>query len=155
MTARRITYADGLLSVTADWFVGTFKFMLVASGWTPDETIGIYVDDITGFEFSDTSYTRQTMVNPTVDVDLPADVGDPGFIRYGCDDPDFGVMSDSGVASSLVLYEEVTNDADSPIVAVYPVGYTADGGSGLFAVNPLGAVVISTACSAGSTTGGS
>lgn len=154
MTARRVTYADGLYSVTTGWFTDIFKFALVVASWVPDETVSLYMDDITGFEFTDTTYSRQTMANPTIDIDLPADIGDPGHIRYGCDNPDFGVMSEGAIAASLVLYEEVTDDADSPIVTVYPVGYTADGGSGMFAVNPLGAVVISTVCAIGCVSGG-
>lgn len=149
MTSRRITYVDGLLAVTTDWLTGTFKWALVETGWIPDETADLYVDDISGFEFTDGSYARQTMTAPAVTVQNPAATGDPGYIQYGCADPDFGIMSDGDIATSLVLYFEVTTDADSPIVAVYPVGYTADGTAAVFTVSANGAVTASTVCPAG------
>jgi len=109
------------------WTTGTFKWGLWESDWTPNESTQIHVADITGTEYAGASgYTRQTVTTPTVTVTLPATPGTVGFISYLADDPAFGVLTGTVSAAWLVLYEFVTSDADSPLIAAYQVAFTAD-----------------------------
>lgn len=149
---RRITFVDGLANVITDWTTGTFEFAMVTDGWNPNESVDFFADSFAGSEFVDTGYARQSMTGPTVTIVPPVAAGEPGFIQYFCDNPDFGSLSDGDIAVTLVLIFFVTTDADSPIVATYPIGYTADGTDAEFFISPAGAVTLSTVCPAEFTT---
>lgn len=118
--ASRYAFYTGANALVVDWETGgTYKAMLLTSSWEPDPESDVFVADISANEFTHASYARQTIANPARDVDET--------ISFSCDDIDFGVVSGGEVAAWLAIYEEVTNDSDSPIAAAFVVAYTADG----------------------------
>lgn len=157
MTTRRVTFVVGLEAVTLLWPYGPpwpfgvpgFTWALADTDYVPDEVSGQYMDAVAPYEIVDGSYARVLVSGVSFSPVPPASIGDPGFLEYLCDDPDFGVMSDGAVAGALVLFYDVGGaDSANPIVAVYPVSYTADGSDAIFYVAPLGALVVSTVCPA-------
>lgn len=148
--SRRITFPTGLAVVGESWTTGVFKWMLVTDAWTQNEALQVYVSSLSAYELTDGSYSRQTMTTPSIVPVLAPYTEGVGMVSYLCDDPDFGFVVGGETASSLVLYAEVTNDADSPIVASYPIYYLADGlTSGVCVLSSAGAVATSTACLTG------
>lgn len=145
---RRLVYAQGLFYVIENWPTASapFGWALVDQFYVPNEVTLQYMDSVAGFEFVDAAYVRQVAANLTTTVVAPGTVGNPGYVEFGCDDPDFGVMSDGNSAAGLVLFGDSGLDSTSPIIAVYPVGYTATGGSSVFFIADVGAVVVTTVC---------
>lgn len=150
MTAARLTFPTGLAQVGLDWTTGVYQWMLVTDAWTPNPTSEVYAAAAAAFELTDASYARQTMTTPATTITLPSTVTGPGLVGYGCDSPDFGIISGGEIAAALVLFAFVTNDSDSPLVASYPCAYTADGvTAATFSMASTGAVVVSTVCPGG------
>lgn len=118
----RYSFPTGVAALACDWETEPFKAMLLTSSWAPDPTFEVWVDDIVAYEFTDGSYSRATCANTARTIDVAGQ-----RIDYTCDDVAFGVISGGEIAAWMVIYEEVTNDADSPIVAAFVVDYEADG----------------------------
>lgn len=119
----RYTYPTGAAALVRNWETGgTYGAMLLTVGYVPDPTAEVNVEDVTAFEFTNGSYSRATCDNPARDIDLVYQ-----RIDYTCDDIDFGTISGGETAAWLVIYEDVTDDSDSPLVASFLVDYTADG----------------------------
>lgn len=113
------------LDLLATWATDTFKFMLVkGSGWTPNKD-----DDFVAAttpasnEVSVAGYSRQTAGTKTRTVD---DTNDR--ITYDCADPSFGTLTAGQTVTGMVLFKFVTVDADSPLIAYYPLGSIATAG---------------------------
>lgn len=145
MTARRITFPTGFYDAIRFWTTGTFEWALLTSAWIQDETTQVFMSSISAAEFTDLSYSRVALTTPTVEIILPTGVEGPGFVALKSDPPEFGILSGGEIAESAVLIRVVTNDADSPIVAAYPVTYTAN------SINPANFLVASTGTVAAST----
>ena len=151
MTIRRVTMVEGLGYTIENWptAAAPFGWALVDQFYTPDEVVGQFMDAISLVEFVDSAYARQVASGLTTAITAPVDVELPGYFQFMCDDPDFGVMTDGNSAAGLILFGDTGVDATSPIIAVYPVTYTADGSSSLFTVSANGAVLVSTVCPSG------
>jgi hypothetical protein len=65
-------------------------------------------------EVSVTGYAREPLTGGTRTVDDSTD-----RVTYTADNPDFGTLAAGQTITALVLYEHVTNDADSVPVAYY------------------------------------
>lgn len=120
------SFPTGVDQLCESWTVDTFRFMMLTSSWAPDPTIETYVSDIVANEYAATGYSRVTAGTKTRSVTLPTSINGPGYVTFDCADPAFGVLSGGTVAAWLVLYQFVTGDADSPLVAGWPIDYTAD-----------------------------
>lgn len=143
----RVPFPTGIAEVHAGWSIDSFAWGLWLADWVPDESVEVFVADIAGTEMADGSYTRQPATTKTVDVDLPAAPGDVGYVKYLCDDVDFGVLSDATAATWLVLIAVGSDDSDSAIVAALAVNYVADGAeSAAFTMPPTGAHAVATTC---------
>lgn len=112
-----VIYNRGLDELAA-WTSNTFKFMLVNSGYTPNKDHD-FVDDVTpgSNEISVSGYARETATTKTRTVD---DTNDR--IVYDCDDIDFGTPAAGETVVGMILYREVTNDADSILVCYFDLG---------------------------------
>lgn len=145
--SRRIVFPTGYEAVLDNWTGNTFKWALIEPSWIPDETTQVFMASITAHEFTEVGYARVTLTGAAKSIALPSIIGGPGLIKYTSDDPDFGVLSGSQTATSLVLFQFVTNDADSPMVASYPCYYLSDGATdALFSMSSGGTVLASTVC---------
>ena len=146
--ATRLTFPVGLDAVMVGWTADVFKWALLTSAATPDPSSQTFLSALTADELTDASYSRVTVTGAVRSTIAPFAAALPGYVTFDCDDPSFGVISGAEVAAFIVLYAEVTTDADSPIVATIPTYYLADGvASADFVVNPTyGAVAVSTFC---------
>lgn len=148
--SRRITFPTGLNEVGLNWELEAFEWALMLDTWVQDETTQVFMADIAADELTHASYNRVAMATPSTTVVLPAVIGDPGYVRYLCASPSFGVIAGGEIATSLVLIRFVTNDADSPIVASYPCFYTANGvDTAAVVISSTGALSLSTTCPTG------
>lgn len=99
-----------------NWEVETFKALLVTASYTPDKDHE-FVDDVSANELSGTGYSRATIANPDRSVNTTDDV-----IVYDCDDVEFGTIDTGETARYMILYMEVNDDSDSPVVAWFDIG---------------------------------
>lgn len=94
----------------------------------PDD---LYVADIFtggGVEISVTSYSRKSMANKSLAIDNTNDAG-----VADCDAIVFGALEVGQTVDAFVIFEQVTNDADSKLIAFF------DGKSDLVAAAPVAA----------------
>lgn len=122
--------ADGAynrgLDELATWTTGTFKFLLLkGSGYTFNKDHDFVADLTPGSnEVTVAGYSRQTAGTKTRTID---DTNDR--ITYDCADPSFGTLTAGETVSAMVLYREVTNDADSILVGYYDLVDTPTAGA--------------------------
>ena len=95
---------DGTITYTTD----TIKVLLVDTNHTFTKTHE-FVSDVVANEASGTGYSRKTLANKTQTLD-----GDQ--VEYDADNPTYTAL-DAGTIASAIVFKEVTNDADSPIIA--------------------------------------
>lgn len=107
-----------------EWVSGSWKWMLLSSGFVPDPDTQEFVADIVADEVTAGGYVRVAVTTPTVQ---QTGSGGPTYPMYLMDNPDFGSPTGGQIATYLVLYREVTNDADSPIIAAWEVALQLDG----------------------------
>lgn len=95
------------------WTTSTYKFALMKSSYTPNSSHDFMDDVVAGSsEISVSGYSRVTASTKT----RTPNTGQ-GRIYYNCDDPSFGSLAAGQTAGGVVLFQFVTNDADSiPIV---------------------------------------
>jgi len=105
-----------------DWTTDTFGFLLVDNVYVVDPD-DVYVAAAAADELSGVGYARYAVATPTRTVDNALD-----RITYDCEDPDFGTIAIGETADAMILYRLVTNDADSPMIAYYPLGGVATTG---------------------------
>lgn len=112
-----VIYNRGLDEL-ADWGTNTYKFMLMKSGYTPNKDHD-YVADVTpaSYEITVAGYSRQTAGTKTRTIDDSND-----RIVYDCADVDFGTPASGETVVGMILYREVTNDADSILICYYDLG---------------------------------
>lgn len=107
-----------------DFTTSTFKALLLkGSGYTPNKDHD-YVADITpaSNEVTASGYARVTLGSKTEAID---DTNDK--IVYSCANPNFGTLAAGQSVTGMIVYREVTNDADSILVACFT--FTAVGSS--------------------------
>lgn len=82
----------------------------------------VFVSDITGgaAEISVAGYARQTLTTKTETPDLVSN-----WVKFDCDDPNFGTLVAGQTVAAMVIYEFGTVDADSPILQYMPLGSIA------------------------------
>ena len=116
------------------WDNTNYRWMLLTSPFEPDGATQEFVDDISANEFSDGSYSRVTATGtggPTGTTSL----------TWTADDVAFGALVGAETANYLVLFLQVTNDADSPLLAAYRIDRTSDGTAFTVAWNGAGTVL--------------
>lgn len=118
--------ASGALVWTSD----TIRALLVDSTYVYDPDHN-FVADITG-ELTDGSYARQTLGNKGASED---DTNDQAVLT--ADPVDFGALTNE-TPEGLVLFEFVTNDADSPLISFHDAGFGATANGAGYVVNGEG-----------------
>lgn len=106
-------YNPGLLKLldgTIDFENDTIKLLLVDETHTFDKT-DEFVSDIVANEASGTGYSRKTLANTSIALDAGND-----RVEFDADDISYTAL-DAGTIASAIIYKEVTNDADSPLIA--------------------------------------
>jgi hypothetical protein len=100
---------------TFDWDAGgqTYKCLLTTSSYTPNIDTHVFVSDVTN-ELTGGGYVRKTLATRTVTVDNTNDRAD-----YKADNPVWTGLT--GSPALLVVYKEVTTDADSPLICVLDI----------------------------------
>jgi len=145
--SRSIQFPTGFYQAIIGWTTLNFEWALMDSSWPQDESVEVYMADISAYECAAVGYSRQSVTSPSVSIGLAPAAEGLGYIGLLCDPPQFGVLSDFNFYTSVVLFNQVTNDADSPIVAAIPCSYLADGSAADFLVSAtLGPAYVSTSC---------
>lgn len=106
-------YNPGLLKLldgTIDFEGDTIKLLLVDESHTFDKT-DEFVSDIVANEASGTGYSRKTLANTSIALDAGND-----RVEFDADDISYTGL-DAGTIASAIIYKEVTNDADSILIA--------------------------------------
>lgn len=117
-----------------DFTSGTYKWALLKSGYTVNRDHDFVADLTPGSnEISGSGYARVTASGKTRTID---DTNDR--ISYDCDDPAFGSIVAGETYVAAVLFKQVTNDADSILIAYFPLASTATDGSPVTPAIPAG-----------------
>ena len=95
------------------WLTGTYKALIVTSSYSFDATHG-YVANVTN-EITASGYARGTLSGKTVTID-----NTNNRAVFKSNDPSFGSPA-SQTGAAVVLYRQVTSDADSILLAYIPV----------------------------------
>lgn len=109
-------YNPGLLKLlngSIDFANDTIKVLLVNTSHTYDKT-DEFVSDIVANEASNvsgTGYERKTLASKTLTLDAAND-----RVEYDAANPTYTSI-DAGTIAAAIIYKEVTNDADSPVIA--------------------------------------
>lgn len=120
-----VTVFNEGLDLLATWGSDTFRFLLLkGSGYVvnrDDNFVSALVP--ASNEVNAAGYSRQTAGAKTRTVDDTLN-----RITYDCADPSFGTIVAGNTITGMVLYKFVTVDADSPLIAHYPLGSIASAG---------------------------
>ena len=101
---------EKLLDGTIDFENDTINVLLVDTNHTFDKTHD-FVDDIVANEASGTGYTRKTLANAAIALDAAND-----RVEFDADNPSYTAL-DAGTIAAAIIFKQVTNDADSPLIA--------------------------------------
>lgn len=125
-----ILYNRGLDELR-DWESDVFKAMLVTSSYTPNKDHD-YVSSVSGNELSTigSNYARATLGSKTRTITDATD-----RIVYDCANPSFGAIVAGQYARYMVVYREVTNDADSILIACIDLGSSIATSGTIFSVD--------------------
>lgn len=118
-------FKEVVMEGSIDFTTNTIKLMLVTSGYTFDAD-HVFVSSVVpaSNEFADASYSRATLGTKTVTQD---DTDDEGV--FDAADVTFSSLAGGETAAAAIIYKEVTNDADSLLIAyVDDVDFTSNGG---------------------------
>lgn len=113
------TYLDHL-AAGFTWTTATVKAALFNTNtWTPDKSDGFVATIIANgaVEITASPYVRQTVASKTKTLDTPNH-----RVLLGMGTIDFGAMVAAQNYNRLVLFTQVTNDADSWLIAALDVG---------------------------------
>tara|TARA_S200002703_G_C3607867_1_gene186656 strand:+ start:49 stop:477 length:429 start_codon:yes stop_codon:yes gene_type:complete len=97
---------DGTISFESD----TINVLLVDASHTFDKTHE-FVSDIVANEASGTGYARKTLANAAIALDAAND-----RVEFDADNPSYTAL-DAGTIAAAIIFKQVTNDADSPLIA--------------------------------------
>lgn len=97
---------DGTISFESD----TINVLLVDASHTFDKTHE-FVSDIVANEASGTGYARKTLANAAIALDAAND-----RVEFDADNPSYTALN-AGTIAAAIVFKNVTNDADSPIIA--------------------------------------
>lgn len=142
-------YPTGLASAFVGWgTTGVYGWALALNSYTPSLVTDVYLSDVAGYEPSDGSYTRQSASGELVIVDVPLAAGFTGFVRFQADEPVWTAITGGESIGWILLYEFVTTDFDSPLVAAIQASWYTTGSNFSPSLGTNGAFRISTACPA-------
>lgn len=124
------------------WNTGTIKALLLKSSASPDRTANFVADIVSGSsEISVAGYSRQTAGSKTT-----TEVDGSNRVEYDCADLTFSGLASGQTIGWLAFYHEVTNDADSPVLAILDLTDTpTNGGDVIVQINAAGAFTLNTA----------
>lgn len=134
-----VVFTEGLV----EWaqfltLTGTFEWLLLlASAAEPDCGTDQFVADLSADEPTDGSYARVAISGMAVATDSSTCT-----LAMTCDDPTFTAFAGGEQVGWLVLFLQVTNDADSPLMVAFRIDWTADGSDFVPTVNPDGLVLL-------------
>lgn len=96
-----------------DWLADTIRVLLVDDTHVPDQDADIFVADVSADEVAVAGYARITLANKT-------SVKDNGNNRtdYGADNPVWAALAAGVTIAYAYVFKLVTNDADSPLIAL-------------------------------------
>jgi hypothetical protein len=97
---------DGTIAFETD----TINVLLVDTSHTFDKT-DEFVSDIVANEASGTGYSRKTLANAAIALDAEND-----RVEFDADNPSYTAL-DAGTIAAAIIFKQVTNDADSPLIA--------------------------------------
>jgi hypothetical protein len=133
-------YSTGLLAIATgavSWANSTIKAMIVDSGYTFTKS-NEFVSSVAGDEVTNatgTGYERKTLTNKTVT--LATDI-----VTFDADNLTYTAVDTNETWDALIVYAEVTSDADSILLAYLPVDELVTNGSdaiititGIIAIN--------------------
>ena len=125
-------YNAGLDQLTG-FTTNTYGLLLVDDTYTFDRDHE-FVDEVTAAELALSGYSRQVLGTKTRTVNNSLD-----RIVYDCADPNFGAIVVGGDVEAMILFRQITNDADSILIGYYPLGGVATTGLDFeVALNPAG-----------------
>jgi len=101
---------EKLLDGTIDFENDTINVLLVDTNHSFDKTHD-FVDDIVANEASGTGYARKTLANAAIALDAAND-----RVEFDADNPSYTAL-DAGTIAAAIIFKQVTNDADSPLIA--------------------------------------
>lgn len=110
-----VLYNRGLSEWGDNFTGGTIKALLVQNTYVPDPDHD-FVASVASDEVADASYARKTLASKTETVD---DVNNR--VKFDCADIVWTALAGGDTVSAVVIYLEVTNDADSILLAYYDV----------------------------------
>ena len=97
---------DGTIAFESD----TINVLLVDTSHTFTKTHE-FVSDIVANEASGTGYARKTLANAAIALDAAND-----RVEFDADNPSYTAL-DAGTIAAAIIFKQVTNDADSPLIA--------------------------------------
>lgn len=137
MSSDAQVFSSGLDVLGGGSFVAdTYKFLLT-EGYTYDAA-DVFVADLTPgtVEIAGAGYARVTLANKV------RTVGATTITYDNTVDPSFGSIAAGETATGLVLFKFVTNDADSLLVAHYPMSKATNGSAFVVVLSSSGLVVV-------------
>ena len=135
-------FKELLLNGGIDLDTDTIRALIIddTTAYTPNIDTHVYVDDVTAVasEMSGTGYTRKTL-NVTVSQDNANDqaVADADDLSY--------TGLNAGTIQGVLVYKEVTTDADSPVIGWYESGdfpLPTNGGDVTLTINAAGMLTL-------------
>lgn len=110
----------------------TINVLLVDDTYTADKTHD-FVSDVVADELSGTGYTRKTLAGKSVTLD-----NGNNRVTFDATDPVWTGL-DAGVIGGAVIFKQVTNDADSPLICFLdPTNLTTNGSDVTLQFNAAG-----------------
>lgn len=101
---------EKLLDGTIAFETDTINVLLVDTSHTFTKTHE-FVSDIVANEASGTGYARKTLANAAIALDAAND-----RVEFDADNPSYTAL-DAGTIAAAIIFKQVTNDADSPLIA--------------------------------------
>lgn len=101
---------EKLLDGTIAFETDTINVLLVNTTHTFTKTHE-FVSDIVANEASGTGYARKTLANAAIALDAAND-----RVEFDADNPSYTAL-DAGTIAAAIIFKQVTNDADSPLIA--------------------------------------
>lgn len=128
---------DSLYNIGIDEWRGfgvdDYAALLVDDNYVFDATHE-FVDDVSADEIAEAGYARVAITGDTRVISNTF-----SRILYDMDDMDFGNISAGANIGGLIIYRDITDDTDSPLMAFFEVPiYPTDGGNYTAIVSSVG-----------------
>lgn len=101
---------EKLLDGTIDFENDTINVLLVDTNHSFDKTHE-FVEDVDTNEASGTGYSRKTLANASIALDAAND-----RVEFDADNPSYTAL-DAGTIAAAIIFKQVTDDSDSPLIA--------------------------------------